>query len=92
MGSLPWLFLFTILAVVAFIGVYIAAGATRKPSIKKVGHVFVGLSLVLLLLSSLTVVGTRRIGVVTSFGKPNGTYSNGIHLKKPWEKVPILRL
>lgn len=94
MGSLPLLFLFMIFTVVGFIGAYIGWGASSTPANKKgwktAGHALLGLSLVLLLLSSLTVVGTRRIGVVTSFGKPNDTLSNGIHLKMPWEKVPEL--
>ncbi len=49
-----------------------------------------GLTLVLLFLSSLTIVGTRRIGVVTEFGRPVDTVSNGIHFKAPWQKVPEL--
>lgn len=52
------------------------------------GGVAIALGLVLLLLASLTVVGTRNVGVVTTFGKPSGrTLTNGIHMKAPWQKV-----
>lgn len=37
--------------------------------------------------SFLTIVGTKKVGVVTSFNKPVGTLSNGIHTKWPWQKV-----
>lgn len=53
-------------------------------------YVALGLSVLLLVFSSLTMVGTRRIGVVTSFGRPVDTLSNGLHFKLPWEKVPEL--
>ncbi len=49
-----------------------------------------GLTLLLLVLSSLTVVGTRRIGVVTEFGRPVDALSNGIHFKAPWQRVTEL--
>lgn len=51
---------------------------------------FTGVALLLLLLSSLTVVGTRRIGVVTEFGRPVDALSNGIHIKMPWQRVTEL--
>ena len=49
-----------------------------------------GLTLLLFILSSLTVVGTRRIGVVTEFGRPVDALSNGIHIKIPWQRVTEL--
>ncbi len=46
------------------------------------------LALLLTLFSSLAVVGTRQVGVVTTFGRPSGdTLSNGLHMKAPWQKV-----
>lgn len=45
-------------------------------------------SALLLGLSSLTMVGTKTVGVVTSFGKPSGTpMTSGLHVKAPWAKV-----
>lgn len=45
------------------------------------------LALTLIVSACLTVVGTRRIGVVTSFGRPVDSLSNGLHVKAPWQKV-----
>lgn len=39
------------------------------------------------LVACLAIVGTKKVGVVTSFNKPVGTMSNGIHGKRPWHKV-----
>lgn len=49
-----------------------------------------GLALAVLLASVVTFVGTRDIGVVTSFGRPERHLDNGIHLKAPWENVSTL--
>lgn len=51
------------------------------------GVVSAGIAVLLLLIGSCTVVSTRNIGVVTTFGKPSGTLSNGFHLKAPWQSV-----
>ncbi|MFT4264290.1 MAG: SPFH domain-containing protein, partial [Nocardioides sp.] len=49
------------------------------------------LALVVLAGSFVARVGTKDVGVVTSFGRPTGRdLSNGIHLKRPWEKVTTL--
>lgn len=45
------------------------------------------LFLLCLTLSSLTMVGTKQVGVVTTFNRPTGTMTNGLHLKAPWQKV-----
>lgn len=49
-----------------------------------------GLVLLFIAFSLVTMVPTRDIGIVTSFGKPVGNLDNGIHLKLPWEKVQLL--
>lgn len=41
----------------------------------------------LLVSSCLTQVSTKEFGVKTSFGRPVGSLTNGLHLKAPWEKV-----
>jgi regulator of protease activity HflC (stomatin/prohibitin superfamily) len=38
-------------------------------------------------LGSTTVVSPRNVGVVTTFGRPSGTLSNGLHVKAPWQSV-----
>lgn len=47
---------------------------------------FVGL--IFLVFASTTVVGTRQIGIETTFSRPTGTtLTNGLHLKAPWTEV-----
>lgn len=45
----------------------------------------VGLTIITMAMT--VVVPARTVGVVTAFGKPTGTLSNGLHVVKPWEKV-----
>lgn len=46
------------------------------------------LTLVFIISASVNIVGTRQVGIVTSFGKPTGeTLSNGLHIKAPWVTV-----
>lgn len=46
------------------------------------------LALVFLISASVNIVGTRQVGIVTSFGKPTGeTLTNGLHIKAPWVSV-----
>lgn len=45
------------------------------------------LTVLCLVFSFVTIVGTKKVGVVTSFNRPVGTLSNGLHLKAPWQKV-----
>jgi len=37
--------------------------------------------------SCTAVVGTKEVGILTSFNKPTGAFDNGFHLKWPWEDV-----
>lgn len=46
-----------------------------------------GLCFLFLAISCVTQVTTKNVGVVTSFGRPIDTLSNGLHLKAPWHKV-----
>lgn len=49
-----------------------------------------GLVAVIMLVFSFTArVGTNKVGVVTSFGKPKTALSNGWHGKSPWDKMVI---
>jgi regulator of protease activity HflC (stomatin/prohibitin superfamily) len=50
--------------------------------------VMVALGVVLLASSCVTTVGTKDVGVVTTFGRPTGRdLENGLHLKAPWQRV-----
>jgi SPFH domain / Band 7 family len=46
-----------------------------------------GLAILVIILGSTTVVSPRNVGVVTTFGRPSGTLSNGLHVKAPWQSV-----
>jgi len=41
----------------------------------------------LLMFSTATIVPTRDIGIVTTFGRPQGELSNGLHWTAPWQNV-----
>lgn len=86
-------FVLTILFLVVGIGLVIAARSTA-PALTRVLRLSAlgafALTALCLVLSLFTVVPTRDIGIVTSFGKPVGNLDNGIHLKLPWEKVRTL--
>lgn len=47
-------------------------------------------ALVLLFFGSFTTVGTKMLGVKTTFGRPTGSIDNGFHWKAPWENVTEL--
>lgn len=93
---LPWFLFIAILMIPIGIAVLIYSKKHEfkvegdGKTVRVVSIILLSLGILCLVLSSLTVVGTRRIGVVTSFGRPTDTLSNGIHLKWPWEKVPEL--
>lgn len=56
-----------------------------------VASVVMGVFAVLVLvLSSVTMVSTKNIGVVTTFGRPSQFLDNGPHLTAPWQDVTEL--
>jgi len=65
------------------------AAAPRTSRVIGLGLVAVAvLAVIWLVASCITTVGTKDVGVVTSFGKPTGRdLPNGVHLKAPWQKV-----
>lgn len=65
-----------------------AGGSARPPRMLWLSGVLVALALLIVAGSLVTTVGTKDVGVVTTFGRPTGRdLSNGIHLKLPWQKV-----
>ncbi|MBF6085176.1 SPFH domain-containing protein [Nocardia cyriacigeorgica] len=80
---------FTVLAVIAFliraIADYEARTAARVASIG-----LTAIAVIFTVLASVNIVSTRNVGVVTSFGKPVGTLTNGLHIVAPWKKVTEL--
>ncbi len=88
---MPWqLWAFFVLAAIWIVAVVVKKSRTdpeEKSAAKGAVWVFGLLAALMLVLSSLTMVGTRNIGIQTSFNRPVGTLSNGIHLKEPWTKI-----
>lgn len=58
-----------------------------RPAARRTALAVAVLTLLALGLSSATIVSTKSVGIVTSFGRPTGTLSNGFHLTAPWAKV-----
>lgn len=94
---MPWYFVtFLIMAVIAVVGAAIWKTAKApqhgyQTDFRIVGRsvtvVFAALALLFLIISTTTIVSTRNVGVITTFGKPTGTLGNGFHLIAPWAKV-----
>ncbi|ASZ74943.1 lipoprotein [Rhodococcus phage Trina] len=82
------MFLF-ITAIILFIAAGIAYPLFKNDSIlPAVGLALVGL--IALVFASTTIVSTKNVGVVTTFGRPTDSLSNGLHVKAPWSKVTEL--
>lgn len=52
-----------------------------------IAAVITAIALVLIVVDSATIVPTKTVGVVTSFGRPVSTLTNGLHWVAPWHKV-----
>lgn len=55
--------------------------------VRTIGAAVALVGLTIIALAMTVVVPARTVGVVTAFGKPTGTLSNGLHVIKPWEQV-----
>ena len=84
---MPILFIITLFLLVVGILWVIFAPKDETENLKLGALLPLGVAFLLFLFTVFTIVPTRTIGVVTSFGRPVDTYSNGLHLKAPWEKV-----
>jgi regulator of protease activity HflC (stomatin/prohibitin superfamily) len=90
MRRMPWqiwisafLLVLTVLALLGFV----LGTPKAKPRALRIAVLSGVLAVIVLILGSFTIVSTRNIGVVTTFGKPAGTLSNGLHVKAPWQRV-----
>ncbi|MFG1931374.1 SPFH domain-containing protein [Mycobacterium sp. NPDC048908] len=88
---MPWqvfaallLVIVTVIALLVRVTSSIETGRTRATRVAMVSG---GLLVFVLILGSTTIVSTRNIGVVTTFGRPGGTLPNGLHAKAPWQSV-----
>uniref|UniRef100_UPI000D6A3588 SPFH domain-containing protein n=1 Tax=Mycobacteroides chelonae TaxID=1774 RepID=UPI000D6A3588 len=83
-----WFFLISVvITVIAVIVALFLRGDERSASFV-VAAIAGFIGLIFLVFASTTVVGTRQIGIETTFSRPTGTtLSNGLHLKAPWAEV-----
>lgn len=87
--------MFIILLIVAFlfigaVGIRLVAPGleVEDKDILDVGILILGLgTFVLLVVTTLAIVGTKEVGILTSFNRPIGTLDNGLHFKAPWQGV-----
>lgn len=79
-----FLLLLSLLALGAALVVGVAPAFEGKtPTV--IGLILVGCFF--LVVSQVAIVGTKKVGVVTTFNKPVANMDNGIHHKWPWQKV-----
>lgn len=70
---------------------YDAKEAKNASMVLGIGTALAGVvAVVLLIAASTTIVSTKNVGVLTTFGRPAGTLNNGLHLKAPWQSVTEL--
>ncbi|HEY6646984.1 MAG TPA: SPFH domain-containing protein [Mycobacterium sp.] len=79
--------LLVIVTVIALLMRATSKNDTGRTRATRIAVVAGGLTIFVLILGSTTIVSTRNIGVVTTFGRPGGTLSNGLHAKAPWQSV-----
>ena len=88
---MSWNIWVAVLFLMAVLGALLTRFAASKPERRsragRLAIVFGVLAALVLAFGSFTVVSTRNVGVVTTFSKPNGTLSNGLHVKAPWQLV-----
>jgi len=79
--------LLLIVTVFALAARAVSKNPAGRPRLLRIAVVAGALTIFVLILGSTTIVSTRNIGVITTFGRPGGTLSNGLHVKAPWQKV-----
>jgi regulator of protease activity HflC (stomatin/prohibitin superfamily) len=86
-----FLFVLSLIGLLAFIiGLLVLIFASDEDArITGAGLGFIGLllGLIFFFISVTTSVSTRNVGVVTSFGKPDGELNPGLHMIWPWKNV-----
>lgn len=76
---------------IAGIGAILGSRAAHSPDDQlflKIGSgVALAVAAIVVLLGSVTTVGANKVGVVTSFGRYQGTVGSGMHMMAPWSDV-----
>lgn len=81
------IFMLILAAIFVVGGLIVAVSPRMAVSTRAAGGGVLLLGIVMIVASCTVAVPARTVGVVTAFGKPTGTLSNGLHLVKPWEEV-----
>lgn len=81
------IFMLILAAIFVVAGLIVAVSPRMAVSTRAAGGGVLLLGIVMIVATSTVAVPARTVGVVTAFGKPTGTLSNGLHLVKPWEEV-----
>jgi regulator of protease activity HflC (stomatin/prohibitin superfamily) len=88
---MPWqVFAAMLLLVITVVALLIRATSKNpkgRTQALRIAVIAGGLAFFVLVLGSTTIVSTRNVGVVTTFGRPSGTLPNGLHVKAPWQNV-----
>jgi len=91
MTQVTWQVVVAMLLVIVTVIALLIRATSKNPGGRttalRIGVVAGGLAIFVLILGSTTIVSTRNIGVVTTFGRPGATLSNGLHVKAPWQSV-----
>lgn len=86
MWATGFIIIFALIFIAALIGFFVG-----KPDVKAGAALIAIVAFIIggaiTVFTSAVVVPTREIGIVTTFGKPNGELSNGLHWTAPWQSV-----
>lgn len=81
------IFILTFAVFLIVAGIIAAVSSRFESSTRAMGGGALAIGVIMIAFASTVAVPARTVGVVTAFGKPTGTLSNGLHLVKPWEEV-----
>ena len=83
------LFIFAIIFVIAFAIARVARALNTRTDDRRIlsfiSFGLLGIAVLLLGLGSFCQIGTKEVGLLTTFGKPGRPLDNGPHLKLPWQ-------
>jgi regulator of protease activity HflC (stomatin/prohibitin superfamily) len=87
MWATGFIIVFALIFIASIIAFFIADDADVRGGSIIAAVVSAIIGVLIFVFSSAVIVPTREIGIVTTFGKPNGELSNGLHWTAPWQSV-----
>lgn len=90
MGTIVLFIIFMLLAVALFLAAPKVSDKMIKLGMRLGGAAVAVIAVLSMAFATVVQVPTREYGVVTTFGKPTGMFTNGLHLKAPWQKVTTM--